>query len=558
MKRLAALLLASLVGTSTSAVRAEEEDAEAHDEVPKELGELVLATGRPRVAEPEADLVRLQIHGEYQARVTGMAPLLLDATASAIDAAPGLVAQPLGQRAFASHWLRVTPRLQLREDLEIVGQLDVLTGVVVGDTAKDTRADATPRDDHDGFKNVQPRWLYAQWRTRVGLFRVGQQPNHLGMGLLANDGDHPSVFGDYRRGAISERVLFATRPGGKDHPLIVAVAGDLVFQDARTQLVRGDVAWQGVLAAYWDEGPNQLGAFAVLRDQSRARQSVSPLFPYTDRIKALAIAATGKFAAPIPGVDGFVYGAAELAGLFGSTNAVRTQDQALGELETRLQSWGGAVQLGFVRRAWAREAPARGDPKGWGDVVGQLEIGYASGDADPYDGTERRFLMDPNHRIGLLLFDEVMRWQTARAATAAQDPLLQNASRPTPGVDLLPSQGGVYGAQYVNPVVIVRPRRWLDLKGGMVLAQATADVVNPYKLATGGAYVNYRGGDARSHDLGLELDLGVEARAPLDHGLVLALGAQGGVLFPGRALADERGQAMPTPWIVVGRLGLLY
>src|SRR5262249_14974204 len=128
----------------------------------------------------------------------------------------------------------------------------------------------------------------------------------------------------------------------------------------------------------------------------------------------------------------------------------------------------------------------------YGDIVAQLEVGYASGDADPYDGTQRRFTFDPNHRVGLLLFDEVLRFQTARSATAAQDPLLTNASRPTPGVDLLPSNGSVFGAQYVNPTAIYRPRHWLDLKGGMVIAQSTSDVVDPYRTATSGSFVNYR------------------------------------------------------------------
>jgi hypothetical protein len=160
--------------------------------------------------------------------------------------------------------------------------------------------------------------------------------------------------------------------------------------------------------------------------------------------------------------------------------------------------------------------------------------------------------------VGLLLFDEVMRFQTARAASAAQDPLLANATRPTPGTDLLASNGGVYGAEYVNPTVIVRPRRWLDLKGGMVIAQSTADVVDPYRLALSGKYVNYRGGDPKSHDLGVELDAGVEARFPLDYGMKITLGAQGGVLFPGAALANAAGDRMKVPWIVVGRVGFLF
>jgi len=105
---------------------------------------------------------------------------------------------------------------------------------------------------------------------------------------------------------------------------------------------------------------------------------------------------------------------------------------------------------------------------------------------------------------------------------------------------------------------VVRPRRWLDLKGGVVVAQATADVVDPYRLATQGAYVNYAGGDPKRRDLGVELDGGFETRFRLDYGLRLVLGAQAGVLFPGGALADATGQTIGTQWIAIGRGGLLF
>jgi hypothetical protein len=98
----------------------------------------------------------------------------------------------------------------------------------------------------------------------------------------------------------------------------------------------------------------------------------------------------------------------------------------------------------------------------------------------------------------------------------------------------------------------------LDLKAGAVIAQATADVVDPYRLAVQGAYVNYRGGDARRHDLGVELDAGTEVRFPLDYDLTLQLGAQGGVLFPGGALADVAGEKLKTPWLFVARAGIQF
>src|SRR5581483_2423689 len=107
-----------------------------------------------------------------------------------------------------------------------------------------------------------------------------------------------------------------------------------------------------------------------------------------------------------------------------STNAERTVYQAAGGDRTSIQAYGGAASLGVVfagrdpRAAPPKVAGVR--PDLYGKVVAQVEVGYASGDADPYDTSEKRFVFDPNHKVGLLLFDEVMRWQTARASVAAQ------------------------------------------------------------------------------------------------------------------------------------------
>ena len=578
MRRVHALALALVTSAWTNAARAD--DASEPSAVPDDLPRLVFDTGRPDIPSADPDAYRFFVHGEHQIRFQVQRSFPLVATASAINQKPGLVEQSLGQNQFLHHWLRLTPRLQLRDTVELVGQIDLVTGLIAGDKARDSRADETPRDTYNGFSNVQPRWLYAEWRLPFGLVRIGQQPNHWGMGILANDGDHPPLFGDYRYGSISERLLFATKPGGKDSDFYLAVAGDLVYRDQTARLSRGQQAFQGVLAAFYERGQNKLGVFSTFRHQENDKTSGSPVFAYTDELDAVAIDLHGRIAAPVPGdSDAFFFGEAEAAYILGSTNFLRTPAQALEGGRTQVRSYGGAAILGVVHRAFGTYAwrkPARADEETasatsreylgvpstrgvpYGDIVAQVEVGYASGDADPYDGTQRRFAFDPNHRIGLLLFDEVLRFQTARSATAATDPLLANATRPTPGVDLLPSNGGVFGAQYINPTAIYRPRHWLDIKAGTVIAQATSDVVDPYRVTTGGSYVNYRGGNPRKKDLGIELDAGVEGRFPLQYGLKAQIGAQGGVLFPGGAFEDASGVRLKTQWIAVGRLGLLF
>lgn len=569
---------ACVLAVSTLAVAGPARADDRDGDPPQDLPRLVLDSGRLEPFAPDPDTYRFFVHGEHQIRFQAQRSFPLTASASAMASKPGIVEQSLGQNWFVHHWLRVTPRLQIRDTLEIIAQLDVVTGMLLGPRAIDSGADHMPRNEYNGFSNVQPRWLYAQYKLPFGVVRVGQQPNHWGMGILANSGNEPLVFGDYRYGAISERVLFATKPGGKDSDFYLAVAGDLVFRDNNARLTRGQQALQGVLAAFWERSGNKLGVFTTARHQENDRTSGSPLYSYTDEIDAVAVDLHGRVVVPVPGgKDTFLLGEAEAAYILGQTNVIRTQDQALADGKTQVRSYGGAASIGVVHRKWGASfwsdrgsaasakaastsylgvADERGVP--YGDIVAQVEMGYASGDADPYDGKQRRFVFDPNHRVGLLLFDEVMRFQTARSATAATDPLLANAQRPTPGVDLLPSNGGVFGAQYVNPTMIYRPRYWLDLKAGMVVAQATADITDPYRIATQGSYVNYRGGNPRKKDLGVELDGGIEARFPLEYGLKTNVGAQAGVLFPGGAFENADGQRLPVQWIAIGRLGLIF
>jgi hypothetical protein len=558
----AAFVAASALTTSRG--YAQEAPADAKPPTPNALARLVLDDGRTPVAAQEEGLLRFQIHGEYELRLDRMQSFPLDPTESTVLAHPGTTSDSLGQNTWLEHWFRITPRFDIGTTLSLVAQMDLVTGVVLGDTAHDVWSDQTPRDTLNGFSNPQPRWLYLDWLSPIGLFRVGQQPNHWGMGLVANDGDHASLFGDYRYGSISDGLLFGTKPLGKDGPLTVALGGQYVYKDPTVVLSRGDRAVQGVVAAYVEKGLNKLGVYGVYRHQwNDTHNSGDPFFTYTEDLNVGVLDAAGNFATRVVGQDAWLFGSAEAATILGTTNEIRTQAQSLSGQSTKIVSYGGATQVGVVHvakdAAAVHEAQAASaTPADWGDLVAQLELGYASGDANPYGDTQSRFTFDPNHKVGLLLFDEVMRFQTARADVAAQDPHLSNAARLTPGTNLIASNGGIFGAEYINPTVIVRPRPWFDLKGGMVLAQTTSDYVDPYRYAVQGSPVNYNGGSASHHDLGVELDGGFEVRATTEYGIRFHAGAQVGVLIPGGAFDDANGNRMQAPWIAIGRAGVSF
>jgi hypothetical protein len=376
------------------------------------------------------------------------------------------------------------------------------------------------------------------------VLRVGQMGFSWGLGIVANDGDTPPPFGDYRYGDLVRRVLFATRPFGPDSTFNLAVAADWVAWDLLADFDRpcprqglsggtglggcGDLAFQGLVAAFYEEGDNRFGGYAAYRHQTNY---------VGDELGVFAIDLFGRYVTPEPsGGDFFL--AAEAAVFLGTTSITRTADRPSADVQQFL----AAVQVGRTETHL--------------DVI--IEGGYATGDSNTEDGYERRATMDPDHRVGLVLFPEVLGAMTARAAFLAQDPMA--VGRPSRGSELLPTNGGVSGAFYFFPYLTWRPLDWIDVRLGGVLAFASTDVVDPYVQRLESRAVNYRGGSPSQRDLGFEVDA-----AFLMHGEISAEthvelngGIEGGLLIPGRAFDDAMGRPMGEVGLVRARLGITY
>ncbi len=507
--------------------------ARAADEVPADLARLRLDDGRHPFDLPSADAISVESHGEAQLRAERWTELPLQPPASD----PSL--RSLGQRSFGTDWVRVNGRASYRDRVQLVAQLDVAPNWIIGDLAQGIHADRAFAQDESVPAAVRLRYLYLDVATGIGSFRLGQVGSHWGMGILTNDGDHPSLFGDYRNGALVERAAFTTRPLGARSPLVVSIAADAIWQDAISRWSDGDRAYEGVATIAWDREPTFVGLWAARRNsQVRA-------FGNDGNLDVWELDATARHAASLGVDDAFLYAEAEAATLLGRTDAVRVVPDVP---SSDVRSYGFAARVGIVKRA-----SARGVEFGRFDL--DVEAGFASGDGNPYDATLKRFTFDPNHVVGLVMFPFVMRAQTARAATNAMDPAL--GARPSPGAFLDATHGGVAGAQYLYPTIVVRPDPRFDLKLGALVAMATSDFVDPYVTMLQGSARNARGGDARSRDLGLELDWGFEWRAPLGDA-TLQLGLQQGILLPGHAFDDASGRSMPWQSVTEGRVGLQY
>lgn len=514
----------------------------------------------PATRSPQGLLFRASVNGEWHLRGWFNNELPLPTT-------PGQrTPSTLGQTHYAEQWFRLRPWLTVGDRFAVRANLDVMRAIILGESSRQVELSRDHRSTElSPFSHgmIDLRALHIEWTTKIGVLRAGHQQSHWGLGIVANDGDRMPVFGDYRNGDIVERLAFATRPGGARSAWVVALAGDLVFRDRLASLIEyevpielgprprasaieaeqrttrtmgGDWAWQAVLSAFYQDPAcreqcerKRVGAYAVYRGQTNR---------LGDALMAGFADVFARWEWPSPDGTSTVFAAVEWALAAGHTTFTRSAFRPNGH---EVLQHGGAAQLGIEREGAYR-------------IV--LEGGYASGDAQPQDGVQRRFTFNPAHRVGLIIFPEVLAWHTARSASIAADPRL-SAQAPR-GTELLPSSGAVTNAAYFYPTAIIYVTRWLDVRTGTVIAMSTTDFVDPVRSTIFGTAQNYRGGSPLARDLGIELDLGFQGRNTLPGGMKLVWGAQGAVMFPGHAWDDGAGQPLPTRWLGVVRLGAEY
>jgi len=475
---------------------------------------------------------KISLHGEYRLRASFMSDIPLQT-----QERTGLPTE-LGQNVWANQWLRLTGRLELGHVFAFEGSVDLADGMIGGQDTQGVGEADLPRDGERAFdgRGGDLRWLYGEWRSPIGVFRAGLQPSHWGLGLVANDGSRWSPFGDYRYGNSNLRFMFATRPGGEDVPFTIALAGDLVYRDPIADLGEGERALQAVLAAFYGDGREKtLGAYVVYRAQ---RNEVDGLVTdsFADDtldVWVLDLFAQWEWEDPAGGEIAVAF---EGAHIRGTTTLTRSVERP----QHDVRQW-----------LWAAQVGRRGKK-----VDGFFEVGYTSGDSNTEDGAQRRATMHPDHRIGLILFPEVMAWQTARSATLARSAEL--SGRPSPGSQLLPTNGGVSGATYLFNWWDFRPLDFMNVRLGWIWARATSDVVDPYQQRSQSRSTNYLGGDPRARDLGLELDAMVLFTKKLPYGVSLQAGLDGGVLLPGHAFDDAAGERMDPIWLGRIRGGVTF
>ncbi len=426
--------------------------------------------------------------------------------------------------------VRVSPEIRLG-GLGLIAEADAVTGAIIGIPSDTLVGDRQPVPH---IRALELRKIYLEYKWATGAFRVGQQTSQWGLGLLANDGSRDAEAGDFGQanfGNLTYRALLSARPlfgkGGRWRAFEVALAADLIVHDNLADFSTGDRAFQGVLALRFNkDAENNFGIYGVYRNQRN-------LF-VTDGGKAtdvVVIDFAGRWQLLKRRNREFKVGW-EFVGITGTTTQARNENASILKVG----------QFGMALKSTYRV----------GRTYIYLDGGYASGDQNPSDDKVENFRFDRDYKVGLVLFDQVMAYQSGRSGVRASDPTLAGVA--PEGADLIGTAGSISGAWYLFPRVRIAMADWLDAFGGPLFAFGTAKLTDPFNTRiNGGTSLNPLGGRPGNY-LGTELDLGVQARFKPIPELLISLTAEGGLFLPGDAYTLPAGGVMPP--VAFGRLRL--
>lgn len=407
------------------------------------------------------------------------------------------------------------------KNFSLIGELDVATGAIFGTPDSTVVAARVPTPD---LRALELRNLYLQYRWETGAARLGVMTNQFGMGMLSNAGakdPEPGEFGLQHGGVVVTRALVAARPfhglGGAWKAVEPFAAFDVVISDSTAQLLQGDRALQGIFGVRFNVDDDHLLALTgVYRNQWREGG-----VPDERKTEVFVGDLYGRWRVYDSG-DTALTLAGELATILGTTTQGRSDTAPV--LDVR--QFGAVAKVNFKQ----------------GRFGVLFDGGYASGDQNPYDTRLENFRFDANYKVGLVLFDQVLGYQSARSAWRAADPLLAGVA--PEGVDLLPTAGALTGAWFLFPRARFSATDWLDVYGGPLFAFTSAQLVDPFNTRlNGGTPVNALGGRAGSY-LGTELDLGVTVRAAVTKFATVTATLEGGLLLPGDAFTTSAGTVM--------------
>ena len=559
------------------------------------------ALGGVREARAELEL-KWNIEGFYRTRAIAIKNLAPEPRTVINHPAFDLpvVMPEIRNQSYIIQRLQLNPTLSYGTIAKLFFQVDAMQDVLAGDNNATSLAPLfatgpsnqyymggphTPSND----ATVSRAWM--EFQIPVGVLRVGRMPSHWGLGLLSNGGGSGNWdplapkgekrhvqdyyfdddFGDNHFGNTFDRILFATRPltimrtiqkkADTRSNFILALAYDklseaplyLAEDDRRVRPygqtgfisrdAPGDDANEYVLVlAYsdpdWDKvaitDELKFGTYTLLRTQPKSfsepgrgppydnpTQCESAGIPETDcvtedegsRVWVVDLWYKIRFGAWYSEMEYFHVGGTSTGGVpFPIPNR-----------RTNVDIDAGVLRGGYMTELW--------------DAI--VEMGFSSGDNNMGDSSLTQRPIHPDHNVGLVLFEEVLRERSARVF----GPPFYGPTTPDGAFGLM-SNGGVVNSKYIQLKGRYRPGiAGVEVVGAIMGAWLDTFSEPPNLFVCPDSSVLATDCDASKY-LGTEFDLAVKSRFADEH---MDLSLEMGYLLFGDALKQKSDGSAPIP-----------
>ena len=402
-----------------------------------------------------------------------------------------------------------------------------------------------------GLEPIRINLLYGEVYLPIGVIRVGRQVLTEGATIAGHDGDRRNRWGVSRYNDVADRVLFATKidelvkviqhgKGYKPDPsqnngVILAFTYDWNSQD-EIVTTRDDGHQVNVFLSWRREKADWLGA--KWRNFELAFTFVYKGHPEFD---------TQVFATPLRFTSriGPAYINIQFSLITGHTREI---SEGVSKISGSMPTRQDLLQFGLHTLFEYKVGP----------VTLGLEFDLASGDDDPRGNTDvTQFSFAKDFNVGLLMFEHLMAFQTARSAAVGIHNLRQLNAASFPLTEVA-SKGRFQNAYALFPQVkwdiLEGPSHFLHLRLGVLAAWPAKGVVDPVGtlLAEDGLEisddaVNFHGGKPGTY-YGTEVDLQIEWTWKQFFTWTI----EGAVFFPGDAVQDANGDAV-TSFLIENR-----
>ena len=483
------------------------------------------------------DTLDVTLNGYY--RLRGYFFNNLDLQKGDVKNSDGTVAQKdmRTNTSYTLNRMRLEPAIMINENLGVFASMDVIDNVMGGHQAFSPAPlfagySSNHQKDLTVADSIQVKRVWAEHKFKFGVLRFGRMPSNFGMGLFSNDGGNgvgltkktlaekwasyfDEDFGDNDGGSTYDRILFATKPGGPESNLLVALYWD--------HLVEGNIDREGDdvdeygFVTYYNPKPEE-------NTGNVTRGGVYGIRRLMYKTKSEIYSVSGHFymkAKPL-------YTEAELVLLFGASKNAGIP------FAKYLEAKFGDVMVSVARVGYDNDM-----------MDARLEIGYSSGDPEAGNSSNggslyadcntptgvdangqptfksskcnmKTFNIHGDHNVGLIMFDQALAQNLGPSGFAAGGVI--NALYVYPTFKYRLSGRNLEGLNLLAAVLWGRSMKAYQFRG--VADKPAGSPGNPTDRAVKGD---------NSTDLGIEVDLGLQYYFTEN----LRVDFQGGYLLPG-------------------------